>query len=68
MSMVFIPFLTILFIPLVYITAISVFIVTDSRKYDIPSAGLWILLSIFLPIVGPILYLIYRNDKKRIDA
>ena len=66
MPMMLISLLTMLFIPLVYIIAISVFILTDSKKYEIPSGGLWVLLSIFLPVVGPILYLIYRNDKKEL--
>lgn len=59
--------LSILAFPVIYITFITIFILKDSKKYVNVNGGLWVVLSVVLPIVGPILYLIYRGDREKIN-
>ena len=58
----------VLLFPIIYITFVTTVILKDSKKYTNINAKLWILLSIFFPIVGFIIYLIYKGDTKRINA
>lgn len=64
----FLGLMYILFFPIVYITFVIIFILKDSKKYTNINGGLWIIVSICFPIIGFIIYLIYKSDKKRLEV